>query len=434
MWLYRFAHYLNQPAALALIISMAEERPTKLIPDEPSAVEAARKRVSKPPKRFSFARHRQTSSPATPLTVDLDALPSIRIETASIEDKPVDVIDLSDPPEQAIHTDTYRWAVVFENQRGLVFASVPYFSRLSLLPSDPLPYTLPNASVKRSQQPNFTLNSYPLPSGQWKWVSKQWMIDMRSEGGLVQHDGFEYNWFFRKHHWRAEVGKMSAGGLVRRRKWIRLMVLPASSPLDNIPEPLPSSFPPASASHKDRRFPETGSSNSRRTSRSGASTLSDVDPEQIWIGHDLPHSWHIYKAYSLQYLKSDGHKLEAWCAWLGLPSGYILRHRPIEWSEDEQGSRITSSPASSSLIIRSSPIGNVVSAISMHYEDILRSFIYPQSRAEFLKLLTLTGTLDKLDVRAAEALQRLDFWSYGQEDNSFPKSLTPAPVASEAAP
>lgn len=46
------------------------------------------------------------------------------------------------------------------------------------------------------------------------------------DGGSVQHDGFEYNWFFRRGRWRAEVGKLSSGGWVRRRRWVRLMMRP----------------------------------------------------------------------------------------------------------------------------------------------------------------------------------------------------------------
>lgn len=49
---------------------------------------------------------------------------------------------------------------------------------------------------------------------------------MRTDSGEVQHDGFEYNWMFRSHHWHAKVGKLSAGGWVRRRRWIRLMMRP----------------------------------------------------------------------------------------------------------------------------------------------------------------------------------------------------------------
>src|SRR6266511_997646 len=104
---------------------------------------------------------------------------------------------------------------------------MPYYSSLSLLPTDPAPYTLPDASNQEpSHQPPVTLTTYPLPDGTWRWVSRSWMIDMRSEStqGQVQHDGFEYNWVFRKHNWKAQVGPLNAGGWVRRRRWVRLMV------------------------------------------------------------------------------------------------------------------------------------------------------------------------------------------------------------------
>ena len=63
----------------------------------------------------------------------------------------------------------------------------------------------------RSEQPPLSLESYPLPDGNWHWVSRCWMIDMRTDTGEVQHDGFEYNWFFRRHNWRAQIGSFNAG-------------------------------------------------------------------------------------------------------------------------------------------------------------------------------------------------------------------------------
>ena len=108
--------------------------------------------------------------------------------------------------------------------------SIPYYSALSLLPTDPSPFTLPNTSQKRSEQPPITLDAYPLPDGDWRWVSRTWMIDMRnSDSSIVQHDGFEYNWVFRQRKWRAQVGFLSAGGWVRRRRWVRLMMRPSKN-------------------------------------------------------------------------------------------------------------------------------------------------------------------------------------------------------------
>src|ERR1700722_4665839 len=103
--------------------------------------------------------------------------------------------------------------------------STAFYSSSSLLPTDPLPFTFPNSSPDRAHQPALTLDTYPLPDGNWQWVSNAWMIDMRHEGD-VQWDGFEYNWRFRRRGWRAEVGVLGSGGFVRRRMWVRLMMKP----------------------------------------------------------------------------------------------------------------------------------------------------------------------------------------------------------------
>ncbi|KIP11951.1 hypothetical protein PHLGIDRAFT_82488, partial [Phlebiopsis gigantea 11061_1 CR5-6] len=105
--------------------------------------------------------------------------------------------------------------------------SAPYYSRLSLLPADPPAFTIPTTSkLSRSNQPSLSLSTYPLPDGSWRWVSREWMVDMRGDG-QTQYDGFEYNWVFRAKNWRPFVGALSAGGWVRRRRWVRLMVRPA---------------------------------------------------------------------------------------------------------------------------------------------------------------------------------------------------------------
>ncbi|TFY55577.1 hypothetical protein EVJ58_g8155, partial [Rhodofomes roseus] len=98
----------------------------------------------------------------------------------------------------------YRWAVLYENQRGITIFSTPNYSPQTLLPLDPPPYTLPTPNPSKRAwrtQPTVSLASYPLPDGTWRWVSRAWMIDMRGDG-LLQQDGFEYAWTFRSGHWR----------------------------------------------------------------------------------------------------------------------------------------------------------------------------------------------------------------------------------------
>ncbi|KAF8581636.1 hypothetical protein K439DRAFT_1241115, partial [Ramaria rubella] len=110
--------------------------------------------------------------------------------------------------------------------------STAYYSSRSLLLHDPPPFTVPDSRESSPFQhphhapPNVTLTTYPLPDPTWRWVSKSWLVDMRGDGD-VQHDGFEYNWFFQRCHWRARVGWLSAGGYVRRRRWVRLMIRPS---------------------------------------------------------------------------------------------------------------------------------------------------------------------------------------------------------------
>ena len=188
--------------------------------------------------------------------------------------------------------------------------SVPYYSSLSLLPSDPSPFTLPNASLKRSGQPPITLASYPLPDGDWHWVSRCWMVDMRADSAEVQHDGFEYNWMFKKHNWSPRVGLWNAHGWVRRRRWIRLMVRPAKQKKKvdyggfNTPDSAawtrPQSFTPPSL----------------LTSRTDITDhWLQVEPANVWLG-DPEGDWRRCLSV-MKLFGRDGRKLELWNLWLG---------------------------------------------------------------------------------------------------------------------
>lgn len=125
------------------------------------------------------------------------------------------------------------------------FFSTTQYSSRSLLPTDPPPFTVvaPETSLingrpikaSKSNQPNVSLLEYPLPDGNWRWASKEWMIDMRSEN--ISYDGFEYNWVFRRQHWRRKAGRLNAGGWVRRRRWIRLMERPPLNALEKEEKP-----------------------------------------------------------------------------------------------------------------------------------------------------------------------------------------------------
>jgi hypothetical protein len=189
-----------------------------------------------------------------------------------------------------------------DNISSMTLFSIPYYSALSLLPMDPLAFTLPNAPGKRSEQPEITLSTYPLPDGDWRWVSRAWMIDMRSDTGIVQHDGFEYNWTFRRHKWRPEVGFLSAGGWVRRRRWIRLMMRPRKARLHSDPEGLTSST-------------------SERCSMTSPNPIdlpdlphAHVITESVWRGDES--DWSRCRLLMLRY-GQDGRKIDLWKIWLG---------------------------------------------------------------------------------------------------------------------
>ncbi|KAH7930975.1 hypothetical protein BV22DRAFT_1053566 [Leucogyrophana mollusca] len=317
---------------------------------------------------------------------------------------------LPDAPEDR---DVYRWAVMYENQRGITVFSTPYYSRLSLLPSDPLPFTVPSKSNKRSHQPNVSLTNYPLPDGTWKWVSKSWMIDMRTDSGEVQHDGFEYNWVFRDHSWRADIGKLSAGAWVRRRRWVRMMMRPAKKAEPNVRG---STSPPSRPSFG----PSTSFVSLVHPASEFALDVLDQEGELVFDGSDQ--DW-IRCHRLLRRLGRDGRKLELWKKWLGplaLPapeSDVKGKQTNKQWAEDEellpsevlreperQGGSETSLPAR----------GHLAAIFRNHGETILRSFVFPDSRAKFLALVRHTGLLGDLEagLHPGASTSEVDFWSY----------------------
>lgn len=198
---------------------------------------------------------------------------------------------------------------------SMTLFSTPYYSRLSLLPNDPLPFTMPNYSLKRSKhQPLVSLTDYPLPDGQWRWVSKAWMIDMRTDAGEVQYDGFEYNWVFQKHHWRAEVGTFSAGGLVRRRRWVRLMMRPGTEKIEgeNGDHSQASNTPVLMGGSKTP--PSLG--DSRSDFGIGMAEDMGISLDSVWMGEDPDEDWARCRTV-LKCMGRDGRKLEVWKRWLG---------------------------------------------------------------------------------------------------------------------
>lgn len=349
--------------------------------DDPQLLRQAEQKLSRK-KRLSHVFSRSRSLPdGRPLQVASGSSPSlVEIPSPSPRKRasqrvtsqarlPVDVdlgitLDDSALVDEDLHSDRYEWAIVYENQRGCVCQlqtldnlpytnttlrmtvfSIPYYSSLSLLPTDPSPFTLPNASLKRSKQAPISLENYPLPDGNWRWVSRCWMIDMRADSGEVQHDGFEYNWMFRRTHWRAHVGSFNAGGWVRRRRWVRLMVRPAKL-YAHTPKlgadkedasPISRSSSKATSDLVQRlnrlslgsRFPPSLYTQGTDVSSSSVSDWAQqIHPDEVWMG-DCAGDWQRCREL-LRRVGRDGRKLELWKLWLGF-------YHPDNRTENEGG-------------------------------------------------------------------------------------------------
>lgn len=386
-----------------------------LQPDDSAAVESARRRVAGKFRFHLFASLRRLclNKRLKPHRKGPPTFKSDCLLSRSEDDARSITLSSGGLPDTLEEQDIYRWAVLYENQRGLTIFSLPYYSSLSLLPTDPLPFTIPNAGTKRSQQPNVSLNNYPLPDATWRWVSKAWMIDMRSDLGEVQHDGFEYNWSFRETQWRAEIGPLSAGAWVRRRRWIRLMMRPAGWKWDlpwladnhseRLTSPLPSGAPPS----------ETTLDSLEHKAALSWKGIPDVDWQQC---------------YSLmKHLGSDGRKLELWHTWL---NPYITHETTDLKGKGKQNSEDRSCYPSmahhykhQSLGGNPPPLSHLSPMLQNHANSIMRMFIFPESRAQFLELLRRAGLSD--------VLRRMDygvypevvgFWSYAGGFNKLPES------------
>ncbi|KAJ3552271.1 hypothetical protein NM688_g4237 [Phlebia brevispora] len=321
--------------------------------------------------------------------------------------------------EEDYSKDVYRWAIMYENQRGITLFSTPYYSFQSLLPTDPPAFTVPSTKSVPQGQPTVSLDTYQLPDGTWRWVSRAWMVDMRGEG-QTQYDGFEYNWFFRTKHWRPEVGSLSAGGWVRRRRWVRLMVRPAltvktSEGTSAAPTPhlLFQNIIHLEHHEVGMTRPPSVVTAPKEETESVVSHEHDID---VWQG-DLEGDWERCHAV-LKKPGTDGKRLELWRHWLGLPTQV---GRPVRWTEDE-GQHTPEVSGKDAAGRRAEELGQqpekrqVAPILRNHAVEILDLFIYPDSRAHFLEIVGLADLLPDLNagLGLSYPTQILDFYSSTQ--------------------
>lgn len=239
-----------------------------------------------------------------------------------------------------------------------------YGSR-SLLPKiDPTPFThdLSGQSFETPEEAGAamttpaTLRDYQLPDGNWRWVSKTWMVDMDGNGDTCA-DGWQYNWGFRKKGWRPHPGNLSAGGWVRRRHWLRLMMRPpghdkkflhpSGSPRFRSDSPLDSGSSSPSVGQSRRNSSATGSRAPGSiiiTDPRGTSIISALEPDDDDVSTSaysaLGHTWRGEPASDwercrrvLMHYNRDGKKLEVWSEWLGVTHDAEEAHAPA-MSED----------------------------------------------------------------------------------------------------
>ncbi|KAF8604961.1 hypothetical protein BDV93DRAFT_521849 [Ceratobasidium sp. AG-I] len=326
--------------------------------------------------------------------------------------------------------DIYEWAILYENQRGITVFSIPYYSKLSLLPSDPPPFTAPNepsghgrgkTRQRETLRAPAALADYQLPDPNWRWVSKFWMVDMRGDGE-VQQDGYEYNWYFRTKGWRSSIGSFNAGGWVRRRRWVRLMMRPANVDLLST---LPSSNDTSVTASS------SGGTNSSPLPLDELKEGVELEDDDTLIWRGDSEDWARVRN-ALRDFRSDGRRLEAWEGWLGLEQRALILHaserlgiglnsgmkgRLDDW--DMKYALDPASPVSRDLTpgttgssLPSPPSKEtVLPVLRDNFEHILTTFIFPDSRAKFIELVRLAGFDDASIPALAKFNVHSDFWS-----------------------
>ncbi|KIM20886.1 hypothetical protein M408DRAFT_30021 [Serendipita vermifera MAFF 305830] len=322
----------------------------------------------------------------------------------------------------------YRYAEVYENQRGWARLGYQTFSSRALNLffhyKDPAPFTKYERTENGVQQvdlPYTSLNDVQLPSAEWTWHGPEWLVDMAGDG-VTSYDGFQYNTHFRPKGWRPVAPKWHAYFLtcVRRRRWLRLMVyLPSLVSADakgmfHPPSHIPAASEPPSPFPADQSSPDLPSGNVSPQSPTtpGRHGTSQFDTKEIWRGNSS--DWSRCHT-ALKTVRSDGRRLELWSAWLGdkgeqeedmlaMKRMSNERKRGVRWTEDQSTiERLEHGPISHILTdepldVDSSraPTEFLKRVLHDHAEDILATFVYPDSRAKFHDMLQRANLLDAL--------------------------------------
>lgn len=193
------------------------------------------------------------------------------------------------------------------------------------------------------------------------------------QANTVQYDGFEYNSVFRQKGWKAETGNLGAGGYVRRRRWVRLMVREARTVpvMDQTTDGVGTNAPSIITQP-----------------RATSSVFDDDTMAAMWDGTvgDFRRC-----ARAMNMAGRDGTKIELWARWLQLEPRSTADQYKRKWTEDEAQRSGSLTPQSSSRIVpsptHSSPSASAI-MLAMnapsreHLSSLLRNHVRTLSSLE----------------------------------------------------
>ncbi|KAL1740679.1 hypothetical protein HDZ31DRAFT_85300 [Schizophyllum fasciatum] len=151
---------------------------------------------------------------------------------------------------------------------------------------------------------------------------------------------------------------------------------------------------------------------------SGSIYTRDDDP--VFLG-DPTEDWARCRA-ALRRLKRDGRILEAWKRWLGQTQTPIRSRSDgiaQQTADTLTSGALSTLSASGDLLVEepasmsdTPPKEYVAAVLNDHVLDIVKLFVYPDTKARFFELIAYTGILPSLDVAPDTIAGETDFWSY----------------------
>lgn len=209
----------------------------------------------------------------------------------------------------------------------------------------------------------------------------------------------------------------------------------------------PATSAPQLTSPESGNTPMTPSSSGIPISQSTASTfeseLSEHEDTRIWRGDD--HDWNRVRD-ALRDFRSDGRRLEVWERWLGLEERALLAHATERLGigmghggkslVDDWDLRHALDPVSptshdttpgTALVREPAPSKDIVlPVLRANFQRILTTFVFPDSRAQFLELVRLAGYNEHSIPDLTSFDSHSDFWSLA-------RAVTPQPSPSRSA-